>query len=478
MDQGVYQILITDDEQDLCSLLSHLIDREGMHALAAHDGRSALDILQQGSVDLLIVDNRLPDMSGLELLEKTKRIYPNMPVIMITGYAEVRGAVEALKAGVEEYLAKPFGHAELIRSVLKALSARKSPAIGDGTYYGGDERKDEGGLWEKMGSSAIVGRLVESVRQVAYSEFNVLIMGETGTGKELVAQAIHQYSARIKGPFVPVDCGAIPETLLESELFGYEKGAFSGAVSRKIGKFELAANGTLFLDEISNLPLAAQAKLLRALQERRLFRIGGLQQIGIDARVVAACNQHLESIAEQGGFRSDLLFRLNEFTIRTPPLRERAEDIPYLAQRFLSMTNTELHKNVGGFSQDALDLLVNFSWPGNVRQLRNVVRQAVLLADDLVTVRHLTIHDETASVPEKSWLDSCKQSQQDLQIPMGLPLKDAVRRQTAVFEARLISDALRKCGGNKAQAARLLQIDYKTIHTKIKEYQIEEKKDG
>jgi two-component system nitrogen regulation response regulator GlnG len=316
-----------------------------------------------------------------------------------------------------------------------------------------------------MGPSDAVGRLITEVNRVAHSDFSVVILGETGSGKELVAAAIHRYSPRAAGPFVAVDCGAIPETLLESELFGYEKGAFTSADARKAGKLETARGGTLFLDEISNLPPGSQAKLLRVLQEKTIQRLGGNIPLKVDIRLLAATNQDLEAVVAAGAFRRDLYYRLNEFSIHLPPLRDRREDIPYLAGRFLDKTNAELHKEVKGFSGGALEALSSYFWPGNVRQLRSVIRRAVLLARDLITPAHLNINWNGAPAqsmppraPEASWRD--------------LSLKEIVRLNVDRVEKEVLTQALQHTHGNKAKAARILSIDYKTMHLKVKQHGI------
>jgi two-component system nitrogen regulation response regulator GlnG len=314
-----------------------------------------------------------------------------------------------------------------------------------------------------MGESDSIKRLAVDVSRVARSTFTVLIQGETGTGKEAIAHALHQASSRSKGPFVPVDCGAIPETLIESHLFGYEKGAFTGAQSQTHGTFEAASGGTLFLDEISNLSLSSQSKLLRVLQERAIYRVGGTKSIPVDARLVAASNHDLQTMVESGSFRSDLFFRLNEFAIRVPALRERKEDVLFLAKRFCDITSIELKKTPPQFSQSAIAALLAYDWPGNVRQLRSSIRRAVLLADGVITHDNLDIKTMLVSafaprLHEVSWDDSS--------------LKEIVRRSTITVEREILNQVLRKTGGNKARAARLLQVDYKTIHSKVKEYGI------
>lgn len=317
-------------------------------------------------------------------------------------------------------------------------------------------------LRDLMGSSQVVTRICADVARVAASDFVVLILGETGTGKELVACAIHHSSKRASGPFVPVDCGAIPETLFESELFGYEKGAFTGAERAKPGKFEMAAGGTLFFDEISNMPLASQAKLLRAVQERSVYRVGGIKPVPVDCRVLVASNEDIEAATAKGGFRKDLFFRLNDFTIRIPPLRERKQDIIFLAKQFLDLTNQELSKNIAGLSERAIELLLAFHWPGNVRQLRSTIRRAVLLADTVIDEEHLGL--PLASVSSVVSAETVSASEP------GIPLKQLVRRATGAVERAALLQALKETGGNKAKAARMLSIDYKTIHSKLKEH--------
>jgi DNA-binding NtrC family response regulator len=458
------KILIVDDESEIALALAHLVRREGLTAVLAGDGPAALQLIGAEPPDVLLVDFKMPGMDGVEVMRRAKRLDEDLPVILITAFAEVRGAVDAMRAGAHDYLAKPFNHPEVIRVVLRALGERD---LKRRLKTLSSERRQNGPLREILGPSEAVGRLIADLDRVAKSNFSVVILGETGSGKEVVARAIHQSGSRSEGPFVPLDCGAIPEPLLESELFGHERGAFTGANQQKAGKFEAARGGTLFLDEISNLPLPSQAKLLRALQEKVIYRVGGTRPISTDARLLAASNDDLQRMAESGSFRRDLYFRLNEFTIRIPPLRERKEDLPYLAKRFLDITNTELSKAVKGFSRPALQAMLAYGWPGNVRQLRSVVRRAVLLADQIITEQELELNETWAPAatsdpagrlpgPDGAWL--------------GLPLREIVRRHTSRLEREVIAQALRRTGGNKAKAARLLQIDYKTMHSKVREY--------
>jgi two-component system nitrogen regulation response regulator GlnG len=405
-------------------------------------------------------------MDGMQVMKGAKALDEDLPVILITGYPEIRGAVAAMRAGAHDYLAKPLKHHEVLRVVFRALNER---ALKRKLRRLSCQIEDEHSLRESMGPSNLVRRLNADVGRVAGTNFSVLILGETGSGKELVARAIHQSSPRCRASFMAVDCGAIPETLLESELFGHEKGAYTGADRQKNGKIEMAHGGTLFLDEISNMPLGSQAKLLRVLQDKTICRVGGTQAINTDVRVLAASNRDLQRLGESGTFRPDVYFRLNEFTIWVPPLRERQEDILYLAKRFVDLTNLELQKNVKGFTQSAVDALLACDWPGNVRQLRSVIRRAVLLADDMITEQHMRI--DCAS-PKLTPPDSgCNQEIQDTP-GESLPLKEIMQRRIVAIEREILAHVLRETGGNKAKAARLLHIDYKTIHSKVRQYGI------
>ena len=453
-------ILIVDDDLDLCHMLALLLSRAGYATQVSHDGEDALRLGRQRLPDALLLDVKMPGMDGLEVLNSFKKLDPDLPVILITAHASIAGSVAAVKAGAFDYLAKPFEHREVLRLVRRALAERERQRR---VCLPLGETPQDARLREIMGPSSAVSRIICELNLVAGSEFNVVVQGETGAGKELVARAIHQRSRRAKGPFVPVDCGAIPETLIESELFGYQKGAFTGADRPKPGKFEASQGGTLFLDEIANLPLAAQAKLLRVLQDKACCRLGATRPVPIDTRLVAAANKNLHELATAGLLREDLYFRLNEFSITVPPLRERKDDIPYLAKRFLDITNRELNKAVKGFSESCLEALFAYNWPGNVRQLRSVIRRAVLVADDLVTERHLDIKRTpvpglafTPKVQGEPWLE--------------LPLKEIVRRSVFSVEKEVLTEALKYTSGNKSKAARLLHIDYKTIHTKIKQF--------
>ena len=460
------KILIVDDENEICALLSEYVKHEGLTPVVAHTGETALEKIRSEHPDALIVDLKLPHMDGMQIMKGAKALDEDLPVILITSYPEIRGAVAAMRAGAHDYLAKPLKHHEVLRVVFRALN---ECALKRKVRRLSCQIEEESPLRESMGPSDAVSRLISDVTRVAKTNFSVLILGETGSGKELVAHAIHQISPRCGAPFMAVDCGAIPETLLESELFGHEKGAYTGADKQKIGKFEIARGGTLFLDEITNMPLGSQAKLLRVLQEKTIYRIGGTQPVSADVRVLAASNQDLHSLGESHSFRRDVYFRLNEFTTWVPPLRERQEDILYLAKRFVDLTNLELQKNVKGFTQSAVDAFLAYNWPGNVRQLRSMIRRAVLLADDMITEQHLRMD----WVPHKQALPRLGGEQETQDTPRGdLPLKEIMHRNIVAIEREILARVLRETGGNKAKAARLLHIDYKTIHVKIRQYGI------
>jgi len=463
--EGKSQVLIVDDEQAICQLISRLLEQEGFVPLVALDGKTALQQLRSASPDMLIVDLKLPDLDGLEILRQAKALDEDLPVVILTAYAKVGGAVEAMQAAAFDYLAKPYDHQKLVHVVRRALAERevkvKLKQLACQTNAGHD-------LTEVMGPSQAIGRLIGEINCVAKSNFSVVIIGETGSGKEVIAQAIHRAGPRAKGPFTAVDSGAIPETLFEAELFGHEKGAFTGAAGRKLGRFELANGGTLFLDEALNMPLSAQAKVLRALQEKSFCRVGGTLPIKMDTRVLAASNQDLEAAVAAGRFRGDLFYRLNEFTLRIPPLRQRKEDILHLAKRFLDLTNQELKKTVLGFSEPAIQRLLNCSWPGNVRQLRSTVRRAVLLAGDVITEHDLDILQEDSD----AWRPAALAVRTQAAPAAGLSLKVIVGRSITTVEREVLLQTLRQTGGNKAKAARLLQVDYKTIQSKIKRYGI------
>ncbi len=460
MDSSGTQVLIVDDDQDISLMLAALMKKEGLTHMVANNGEAALKMVPAAMPGMMLVDVMMPGIDGMEVLKRVKEIEPNLPVVLITAYADIPASVAAMRAGAFDYLPKPFDHSEVIRVVRTALAARERRRRAATDVISADNS-----LRVMMGPSDAVSHIIRDVNRVAQSDFSVIIQGETGSGKELVARSIFELSPRSNAPFIPLDCGAIPETLIESELFGYQKGAFTGATTPKAGKFEAAQGGTLFLDEIANLPWGAQAKLLRVIQEKAVMRLGATQPVKIDVRLITASNRPLQGLAESGQMRDDLFFRLNEFIITIPPLRERKDDIPYLAKRFLDITNKELRKNVQRFSEYSIEALLSYNWPGNVRQLRSIIRRAVLLADDIITERHLDI--KRTPVPGLAFTPRIEGTPWQ-----ELSLKEIVHRSVVTVEREVLLQVLKYTKGNKAKAARLLQIDYKTIHTKMKQFGI------
>lgn len=457
------RILVIDDDQASCRLIGAIFRSESCDVIAAHDGPSGIVAAASQHPDVVLLDLRLPGLDGMAVLERLKAESPLVPVVMLTGSHDVKDAVSAIRAGAFDYLTKPIRREEII---LVARRAQQTHAMSIELQalrqQAGKFATDN--LSAQMGSGKAVQRVIEQVRLVAVSTFSVLILGETGTGKELVSQAVHRMSDRRLRPFVALDCGAIPDALLESELFGHERGAFTGADRRKEGRFRLAEGGTCFLDEIGNLAPNLQAKLLRVLESGQVQAVGADRATPMDVRFIAATNQDLQDRVEQGTFRSDLYFRLAQYAIRLPALRERTDDIPFLTHRFVEEAAHELRHPIEAITPGALELLLAYSWPGNVRELRNVVRQAVLqsagLAINADSIRGLIGNAGRAS-------DAAPAS------APGASLREIANQAAAAAERRAIRDALRTASGNKAAAARALKTDYKTLHVKIKNLGIE-----
>ena len=473
-------ILIIDDEADMCEMLSHVLNQAGFITYTAHDGNTGLEVFNKKSPNVVILDLRMPGMNGMEVLKQIKQTNSETPVIIVTAYGEIQSAVEAVKHGAFNYFNKPFDNEEVVLTVKKALEER---AMRQEIRMLKTQLNFAMPLFEQMGNSAEIAKVNELVACVAPTSFTVVIYGETGSGKELIARGIHNRSTRSGQPFVVVDCGSIPETLIESELFGFEKGTFTGADQKKAGQFEIASGGTIFLDEIGNLPKPMQGKLLRVLQERRIRRLGSNKEIDVEVRVVVAGNERLEYLVESGHFRMDLYQRLNEFCIEIPPLRQRKDDIVFLCKRFMDITNKELNKNIRGITKEALEILLTYNWPGNVRELKNVIRRAVLLAVDIVEPKHLLIktqEQKEESSPAVGQMVSAADQKADQAIPPaldvnngnGLSLRDTVAKCVENVEKKLITEVLKRTGGNKSQAAKILRIDYKTMHYKVKNYGI------
>jgi DNA-binding NtrC family response regulator len=455
----VTKILVVDDEAEIRSLLAAVLQSKGYEVVTAEDGAAALQAVPRERPAVILMDLSMPRMNGMDALPEIKRLDPELPVIICTAHADLATAVRAMKLGAYDYLTKPFDVELLILTLERAVERHR-------LHSRIEELKQQGQgstLAERMGGSPAIALVIQQVAQVAESNFTVLVQGETGTGKELVARAIHQQSPRRQSPFVAVDCGAIPETLVESELFGHERGAFTGAQARREGHFQLAKGGTLFLDEIGNVPLATQAKLLRALEQREVHPLGGARAVTVDARIIAATNSELEESVKAGRFRADLYYRLSEFTIALPPLRSRREDIMHLSQRFLDEVSMELRRPVRRISDEAMQVLLHHDWPGNVRELRNVVRKAALLATDVVTPEHIPALSASAPAHARAGAE-----------PVGedLSLREVAELAAVQAEREIIRHALESTKGNKSQAARLLRTDYTTLHAKMKRYGI------
>ena len=440
-------LLVADDDPGLRESLERTLTREGYRVVLASDGRAALERVQAGGVDLIVTDLRMPGLTGLELLRAAKAIMPDVDVILLTAFGTVEEAVKAMKDGAYDFLTKPFRREQLIKLVDKALERRDLIEQNKALKKQLEDIRAKG---QMIGASPAFRRMLTLVEQIADSSATILIQGESGAGKELVARAIHERSGRRTGPFVAVNCAALPETLLESELFGYEKGAFTGAAGRKEGRFELAHGGTLFLDEVADLSLVTQPKILRVLQEGEFERLGGTRTLQVDVRIVAATNQDLAEMVKEKRFREDLYYRLNVITVRVPPLRERHEDIRVLAQHYLRVYAAKNGRKLEGFSNEALERLESYAWPGNVRELENLIERTVLLArKDRLDAEDLP--EEVAGV---------KRPPRDAILELvGTPLDE--------IERRLLDETLRITGGNKTQAAKLLGIDVRTVARKL-----------
>jgi DNA-binding NtrC family response regulator len=441
-------ILVVDDDPGIREAFRLVLEEE-YELIEAADGPQALERVQGSPVDLVLLDVRLPGMDGIEVLERIKAIDDQIEVVLVTAVQTVRAAVAAMKLGALDYLTKPFDEDEILPLIRRALERR---ALDREVTYLRSELQRERDFDQLVGQHPVMQQLYQLVSTVARNPLTVLITGESGTGKELVARAIHRLGPRRDEPFVPVNVAVISETLMESELFGHEKGAFTGAVSRKLGKFELAHQGTLFLDEIATLRVNLQAKILRALQEREIERVGGTRRIPVDVRVIAATNADLRKAIQSGNLREDLYYRLNVVPITVPPLRERREDVPLLVDHFIRRSNHLLHKRVTGIAPAALEALMAYRWPGNVRELQNVIERAVALADGATI--------EVNGVPLDLILPDGGSLVHD---PASLPLREARDR----FERQVILRVLERVRWNQSEAARLLGLHRNSLKFKL-----------
>ncbi len=433
-----------------------ILETAGYRCLSTTEPEEALHLLESEHPDLLLTDLRMPQLDGMEMLKRSRKIDPQMPVIMLTGHASLESAVAAVKAGAFDFLSKSFTNDELRLTVARALTKRRLELENLNLR---EQLQGIFGFENIVGQSAALQQVLELVRKAARSEANILILGESGTGKELIARAIHANSPRAAQPFVPVDCASLPENLLESELFGHEKGAFTGAINAKQGLMESAHHGTLFLDELGELPIGLQAKLLRALQERQIRHIGGTRQIDIDVRIVSATNRDLRALVTAGKFREDLYFRVNVIDVALPPLRERAGDVELLAINFLRKYGKSGEASVRGFEPEAMAALESYSWPGNVRELQNVVERACALADgEMITLAELP-QQLRAPVQQPA-----SAAPIDAESASKLTLKEAKERWIGELEAAYVADLLKREGGNVSEAARKAGVDRKTLH--------------
>jgi two-component system, NtrC family, response regulator AtoC len=450
-------ILIVEDEPKMRRLLELRLGEEGFAVHSAPDAESGLNILNREHPELVLTDFRLPGMDGLEFLQAVKRVNAHLPVVIMTAHGSVESAVEAMKIGASDYVLKPFSLDELVLILRKELDARQM-------------RDENRSLREAVGHRYSYENIVAAsdkmqsvlalVERVAPTNATVLVGGESGVGKDLIARAIHQHSQRARGPFVKINSTAIPENLLESELFGYEKGAFSGAVSSKPGKFELADKGTLFLDEIGDVPASTQVKLLRVLQDREFERLGGTKTLKVDVRLIAATNRDLRAALEEGNFREDLYYRLNVVPLDIPPLRDRKEDIPPLARMFVERAARDLGRPVNGITPQAMKRLMEFHWPGNVRELENIIQRAVTLSSG--TLLNLSdIHIDEA--PPRT-MNGAPPS-----LPEGMTLEQ--------WEEEMIREALRRANGNKSQAARRLGLSRNALRYRLSKMGIADSSD-
>ena len=459
-------ILLVEDKDSLRAMLRHALEAQGHAVIEARDQAEAAQALRSTPPDVVLSDLRLPDGDGLGVLRASKELDPELPVIVMTAFGSIQDAVAAMKEGALDFLAKPVDPDHLLLLVERALAQRR---LATENILLKEELAQRRGAPQIVGDDAKLKQVTLALHRAAATDTTVLLEGESGTGKELFARALHALSPRADGPFVAINCAAIPETLLETELFGHEKGAFTGASARKPGKFELAHRGTLFLDEIGDLPLLLQAKILRALEEKRFERVGGTSPIQVDVRVVAATNRNLKAAVAARQYREDLYFRLSVFPITIPPLRDRSEDIPKLARYFIEKYCRDLNKKALALSLAAEQEMRAYPWPGNVRELQNCIERAVILAEgETIHPHHLHLSFRGAPAPTLTEADASPWSKIDL----SGTLADATRRTVAEVERRKLEQALKE-GGNPGRAAELLQISFKALVLKLREHGIE-----
>ena len=472
------KILIVDDEKSIRDFLEIMLKKEGYRVSSASGGEDAMRLFNNSSYDLVISDVRMKGMGGVELLKNIKETSPETIVLIVTAYASVDTAIDAMKAGAYDYLTKPFKIDEVKYIIKNALDRKR---LETENILLKKELKSKYGFANLIGTSPRMLEIYEIIKRVTSAKANILITGESGTGKELVARAIHYEGDRKDKPFVPINCGAIPENLIESELFGHQKGAFTGAVANKSGLFEMANQGTIFLDEITELPVQLQVKLLRVIQERNFRRVGGIEDIAVDVRIIAASNKEIDREVKEGRFREDLFYRLNVIPIQMPPLRERKEDIRLLAEHFFEKHTKELGKEIKGISREAMDYLESYSYPGNIRELENIIERAVALENTNIILpeslpeyvkgesgqKRVKVSEKEPSALERD-LKTSLQPEFEI-LPEGFNLEKNVED----YEKAIIVDALKRAGGVKKKAAELLGMSFRAIRYKLDKYGIE-----
>ncbi len=454
------KILVVDDEESIREFLEIMLKKEGYEISLAEDGQKAKDLLTKKSFDMIISDLQMPNVTGIELLKHVKESYPDTVFMMITAFGTTETAVDAMKMGAYDYLTKPFKIDEVKLNIQNALRSKNLEVENRSLKK---ELNREYSFQNVIGNSQAMHQVFDLIKRVSVASTNVLITGESGTGKEVVAKAIH-YNGPLKDkPFITVNCGAIPENLMESEMFGHKKGSFTGAVVDKSGLFEVADGGTLFLDEVGELPLTIQVKLLRAIQERIIRRVGGTEDLKVDVRIIAATNRNLEEMVPKGGFRQDLYYRLNVINIKTPPLRDRKEDIPVLAAHFLKKYNERLNKNIGAISVEAMEIIQKYDYPGNVRELENLIERTVALEGGA------TILPESLPPMVNTTSGRKLASSSEIEIgPEGVDL-DKIMGQ---IEKELLVKAIHAAGGVKKKASKLLHITFRSMRYRIEKYNL------
>jgi two-component system response regulator HydG len=464
------RVLIIDDDMDMCTLLSRFLSKNGYEVDVTYSGQKGIAKFEEGNFDAILCDFRLGSMDGKDVLLAVKKIKPDAIVLIITGYSDIKTAIDVIKQGAYDYITKPLIPDEVLSVLNKSL---EEP--GQGTQEKNNasaKSKAPSSKYQKqkflIGEAPATKDLYRQIEIVAPTNYSIILYGESGTGKEVIAKTIHELSSRKDKPFVAMDCGTLSKELSGSELFGHVKGAFTGALADKEGHFELANGGTLFLDEVGNLSIDIQAALLRVIQERKFKRVGGNKEMDVDVRIIVASNENLQDAYQKGKFREDLYHRFNEFSVNLPPLRNRKQDIPAFAEFFLQKTNEELQKNISGFEEEVIRMFTNYSWPGNLREFRNVVRRAVLLTpgDELVSAKTLP-WEITNTNPLTATPEPAHKEQTTITLKKDIGLKGAASKA----EYETIMNVLKEVKFNKKKAAEVLNIDRKTLYNKLKSYE-------